>query len=99
MRMVRKTTKKRKATKPKTKYYVTMTDRFMSGWGQAKGKINKYVVECDTYEQAERIERNAKRRDEMKYINIIVGRCPSYDKRRYVVSLKKYKDLGDVWKR
>jgi len=38
-------------------YYVTMTDKFMSGWGQAHGKINKMVVECDTYEEAAQIER------------------------------------------
>ena len=25
------------------KYYVTMTDSFMSGWGYAKNKINKLV--------------------------------------------------------
>ena len=99
MRKQEMVTKSRKKTPVKTKYYVTMTDKFMSGWGQAKGKINKYVVECDTYDQADRVERNAKRRDEMKYINIVVGRCPSYDKRRYLVSLKKYKDLGEVWKR
>ena len=26
-------------------YYVTMIDRFMSGWGPAAGKINRMVVE------------------------------------------------------
>jgi hypothetical protein len=25
----------------KRMYYVTMTDKFMSGWGKADGKINK----------------------------------------------------------
>ena len=86
--------------KPKThKYYVTMTDRFMSGWGKAQDKINKYVVECDTMEQAERIEQHALRRGEMKYVNVVVGRVPYYNPNRYYVSLKKYSDLGDVWKR
>ena len=28
------------------KYYVTMTDKAMSGWGMAKNKTNKYVVIC-----------------------------------------------------
>ena len=36
-------------------YYVTMTDKFMSGWGRAEGKINKFVVECETREKAETI--------------------------------------------
>ena len=42
------------------KYYVTMTDKAMSGWGMAKNKTNKYVVICDTHEQAQIIEKNAK---------------------------------------
>ena len=29
------------------KYYVTMTDKFMSGWGEAAGKVNKLVIECE----------------------------------------------------
>ena len=39
-------------------YYVTMTDTILSGWGQAEGKTNKYIVICDTFEQAETIKRN-----------------------------------------
>ena len=30
-------------------YYVTMTDRFMTGWGEAKDKINKLVFVCHRY--------------------------------------------------
>jgi hypothetical protein len=32
-------------------YYAIAHDTFMSGWGEAKGKINLYVVKCKTYEQ------------------------------------------------
>ena len=35
--------------------YVTMTDKFMSGWGMAKGKTNKLVIECENSMQAEKI--------------------------------------------
>ncbi len=28
-------------------YYVTATDKFMSGWGLAKGRTNKVVVICE----------------------------------------------------
>lgn len=59
------------------KYYVTMTDRFMSGWGQAQGKDNKLVLECDSYEEAETVYNNAIRRGEMRYVNI-TSRKPSY---------------------
>ena len=59
--------------KKEKKYYVSMTDNFMSGWGQAKGKINKLVIECTSYEQAEIVENNARRRTEMKYINICIN--------------------------
>lgn len=79
-------------------HYVTMTDKFMSGWGMANGKINKYVVICQTREEAKLIERNAGRRDEMKYVNITT-RKPYYDKRRYLVTEKTFDELGEIWKR
>lgn len=80
------------------KYYVTMTDKFMSGWGMASGKTNKLVIECDTYQQAEIIERNAKERSEMKYVNICIHK-PYYNTNRYYTSWKTFDDLGDIWKR
>lgn len=78
------------------KFYVTMTDKFMSGWGMAKGKTNKLIIECDTYEQAAIIERNARRRDEMKYVNICTSR-PRYG-RNVVESWKAWEDMGEIWK-
>jgi len=85
-------------SKSKKKYYVTMTDKFMSGWGHARGKINKLIIVCDTVDQAERIVKNAGYRSEMKYINW-TSRKPYYDPRRYLVSWKTYKQLGKIWKR
>jgi hypothetical protein len=79
-------------------YYVTMTDKFMSGWGEAKGKINKYVIRCSTYQEAEKIELNAHRRPEMKHINI-VNKLPYYSPERYVLSLEAFEDMGVIWKR
>jgi hypothetical protein len=76
--------------------YVTMTDKFMSGWGTARGKINKLCIECETYEQAEIIERNASRRPEMKYINIS-KRLPSGS--RYLLTVQSFNELGEIWKR
>ena len=67
------------------KCYVTMTDKFMSGWGQARGKINKLVISCDTREEAQIVFDNAESRDEMKYVNIVSGK-PYYNPNRYLVS-------------
>ena len=66
-----------------SKIYVTMTDKFLSGWGQAKGKINKLVIDCDTWEEAEIVAENAENRSDMKYINITTNK-PYYGNRYYV---------------
>ena len=79
-------------------YYVSMTDKFMSGWGEAKGLINKFVIECDTYEQALTIERNADKRNEMVHINI-TDKKPYFNSNRFLVSSKHYNELGELWKR
>ena len=78
------------------KIYVAMTDTFMSGWGPAENKINKYVIECDSQQQADQIEAAAKKRSEMKYI-IICAERPVYDPGKYLVSEKHYNDLGTIW--
>lgn len=79
----------------KEKFYVTMTDSFMSGWGCAEGLINKFVVACDTPEQAYDIASKAERRDEMKYVRV-TRKKPYYRPSKYLVSWEKYKDIK--WK-
>jgi len=76
--------------------YVTMTDTFMSGWGMAENRINKYVVVCDTDTQARTIAKNAGKRSEMKYISIRNTK-PSYPESRYLTTWKQYEELGDIW--
>lgn len=85
------------AIKSKKLFYVTMTDDFMSGWGQAKGKTNKLIIVCDTYEKAEEIERNAKKREEMKYVGIRTSK-PYYGS-NVLESWKNYEDMGEIWKK
>ncbi len=77
---------------PKKPYYVTMTDKFMSRWGIAQGRINKFVIGCDTFEQADRIAFLARNRDEMKYVNI-TSRKPYYDRRNVLVSYKDHTQI------
>ena len=80
-----------------SKFYVTMTDKFMSGWGLAEGKTNKLIIECENWEQAQTIERNAQKRSEMKYINICANK-PRY-RSNVRESWKTFEELGDIWKR
>jgi len=51
-------------------HFVTMTDRFMSGWGMARGMANKLVISCDSYSEAAVVADNARQRSEMHYVNI-----------------------------
>ena len=75
--------------------YVKMVDNFMSGWGDADGKTNLYVVECDTQSQATQIKNAAAQRSEMSSIRQLV-KCPKGDTRT-LVSLKQFADLGEIW--
>ena len=76
-------------------FYVTMTDKFMSGWGMAEGKKNKLIIECETIEQAEQIERAARYRDEMTYVNIRTTK-PRYGA-NVLESWKTWGELGEIW--
>ena len=81
-------------------YFVSMTDKFMSGWGAAQKKVSKYVVECDTLDQAEHISNVARnQRNEMAYINITTKAPKFYPLRKYHISQKHWDELGGVWKK
>ena len=73
------------------KYYVTMTDSFLSGWGLADKKINKLVFECDNMSEAFIVEQNAKNRTDMIYVNIASNK-PYYNKEKYYPQYKTKKD-------
>lgn len=66
-------------------YYVTMTDKVFSGWGMARGKINKLVISCNSFAEAQVVMANAERRHEMKHINILDHK-PYYSQDRYFTS-------------
>lgn len=70
------------------KYFVTATDKTMSGWGCAEGKIAKRVIVCDTWRQAQRVAdamTNKPSREGWRYINK-TSRMPRYSDKKYVVS-------------
>jgi hypothetical protein len=57
----------------KEKILVSMVDSFMSYWGRAKDKKNVLCFICDSYNEAVTVAKNAKKRGDMKYINIDVS--------------------------
>lgn len=59
------------------RYYVTMTDKFLSNWGKAAGKISKIVILCDSREEAEIVFDNGKARSDMKDL-ALTNKKPSY---------------------
>lgn len=75
--------------------YVGMTDTFMSGWGEAEGRTNRYVVACKNGAQAEQIKQAARKRSEMKKISVSVTEPKSNAQR--LVSLKYFDELGEIW--
>lgn len=71
--------------------YVTMTDKFMSGWGEAKGKANKLIFVCKDMSEAMIVADNAENRTDQKFVNICENR-PYYNKDRYHTQIKTKED-------
>lgn len=68
-------------------YYVTMTDKKLSGWGWAEGKTAKRVYLCKTLEIAKSLVERIQKRENtgMKNINIC-SNLPYYSTAKYTVS-------------
>jgi hypothetical protein len=78
---------------PKRPYYVTMTDKGMSGWGGARGKTSKLVIGCENYAQAYRVKHNIKKvSKEMIYVNITTNK-PYYSPKKFRVSYKSFSQV------
>jgi len=84
-------------TMEKKDWYVTMTDKFMSGWGHARNKTNKLVIGCDTLKEANIVADNARRRSEMKYVNISSNK-PYYNSNDKLVSYHDKTDYASWFK-
>jgi len=80
-----------------TMWYVTMTDNFMSGWGEAEGKTNKLVFVCDTQHQARIVYENAQAREDMDKIDISTSK-PYYDKKRFYTQFKDINEYPSWYK-
>ena len=82
----------------KIKYFVTMTDSFLSGWGRAKNQTAKFIYECETYEEALIVKDNAEARKDQKYINICTTK-PYYSPRSYLVQIKNKENCSCWYKK
>ena len=80
-----------------SKYFVIMKDKALSGWGGAENKINRFVVGCNSYNDALLIQGNAKLRDEMSCIRIS-DKLPLHGS-NVVFSYSHFSQLGSIWKR
>lgn len=74
--------------------YVNMTDKFMSGWGHAKGGYNYFCVKCDTRDQADAIVKAAEDRREMKRIDM--SDAPRRSAGSHT-SIRTFSELGGDW--
>jgi len=67
------------------KYYVTATDKFMSGWGMASKRISKMVAICNDYKRACEIEEMWDKRNDLCRVNITPNK-PYYRPSKYHTS-------------
>lgn len=76
--------------------YVNMQDKFMSGWGAAKGGRSLFCIRCATETQAHAAYAVAKERKEMRNVRISAQpRTPLKGDHRKIVD---FYQLGPVWK-
>lgn len=64
------------------KYYVWATDKCLSGWGVAEGKIHKQIAECETEAERDRMLRGFRGSNEFKYVNWDT-KAPRFSSSRY----------------
>ena len=73
------------------KWYVSMTDKIFSSWGKAENKVSKFVVVCDTIEQALEVHKNAALSPEMRYVKLGSTK-PRFSKAKYHTVFKDYSE-------
>lgn len=77
------------------KYYVSMTDKFCTHL--LRGQIDKMIIECDSYNEAEIVAQNANNRSDMKNVNIC-SKKPYYNKERYRATYKTKEECSRFFK-
>ena len=84
----------------KGKYYVTATDKFMSGWGRCEGKTMKRVIVCNTLQEAKKVEdamtTKSARLDGYRNVRVSVNK-PHYSAVRYLVSFYPFAEGSGLY--
>lgn len=73
------------------KIYVWATDKFLSNWGCASGKIHKQIVICNGWNDAERIIRGMQSDTTFSYVNYGY-RLPYFSPSRYTTTTRPSSD-------
>ena len=81
--------------KAKKQWYVTATDKFLSGWGKASGKTHKIIVVCKDFDQARKVKSNMQDDRTLKYVNITDVE-PRYSSKKYTTNFIKAAD-APLW--
>ncbi len=76
---------------PDAPYYVCANDKFMSGWGDARGKINTLIFPCDTILEVDRIMNVLESNDSMRYVRVCYTK-PRLKPSGYLYQVKESKD-------
>lgn len=81
-------------------FYVSATDKLLSGWGEATGKTSKFVVACDTKDQVKQTKKwmeSQTLRGEHVFGNIVTSReKPYFTPANYHTSVKHYKECNAI---
>ena len=81
-------------------FYVSATDKLLSGWGEVSGKTSKFVFACDTEDQVKQTKKwmeSQTLRGEHVFGNIDTLReKPYYPPSGYHTSFKHYKECNAI---
>lgn len=59
---------------PDAPLYIVSTDTFMSGWGAAKGKVNRCIVPCPDAETALKVKSYVQSRTDQKNVRLVINK-------------------------
>ena len=80
---------------PASPYYVTCTDKFMSGWGPCRGRNNRLVFVCRTQAEAWIVYDNAMDRPDQKNVRMCSSK-PALNHHRNMYQIKT-RDSMPCW--
>ncbi len=81
-----------KNTTKMAKIYVWATDKFLSGWGHAEGKIHKQVAVCENWDEADKMIDGFKGDGSYKHVNYSTEK-PYFSPKRYTATFRPAKNF------